>query len=258
MVTGQLPWTKRNQAQLFAQIRRGEYAIPSYLSPECADLIQRLMAVDIHQRITVKEAVKHPFLADVNLVPTGTKATRLVSLKKLDLFFGKDEAFDMKEVYSVLARHKSEVCLSIEKIVDRISQADTKLKRPIPAGRKVMLIGGTKRPGEDSRLSLANPKARTNPRPMRPGLLSRGSASGYPKLSLLPESNWGEVAKEKGPGGADIIQARASVILGRKEGRQSLGLELIRGRTPTFEDKTVVKKGGRIPTHPSLRNVTGS
>jgi serine/threonine protein kinase len=33
MVTGQLPWTKRNQAQLFVQIRCGEYTVPSSCPP---------------------------------------------------------------------------------------------------------------------------------------------------------------------------------------------------------------------------------
>ncbi len=46
MLTGQLPWTKRNQRELYEQIRTGEYTIPNYLSDSCRDLIVKLMKVN--------------------------------------------------------------------------------------------------------------------------------------------------------------------------------------------------------------------
>ena len=63
MVTGQLPWTKRNQNQLFEQIRHGEYTIPSYISHTCSDFIRGLMTVDPKKRLTIEQAFNHPFLA---------------------------------------------------------------------------------------------------------------------------------------------------------------------------------------------------
>jgi serine/threonine protein kinase len=87
MVTGQLPWTKRNQAQLFAQIRRGEYAVPASVSPHCADLIRRLLTVAAADRITLAQAVRHPWLAGVPLQQTPLAQLRRISLRRLDECF---------------------------------------------------------------------------------------------------------------------------------------------------------------------------
>lgn len=89
MLTGQLPWTKRNQAQLFRQIRRGEYSVPRDLSPLCQDFIRGLMNVDPKQRMTIPEALEHHWMKDVppqfTSLPTPTSG---VSLKMVDDFFG--------------------------------------------------------------------------------------------------------------------------------------------------------------------------
>ena len=88
MLTGQLPWTKRNQAQLFAQIKRGEYTIPKFLSPEAQSFVSGLMTVDISKRLTIKQAIDHPFLKGVPLiVPAVPKNLRYVTLKAVDRLF---------------------------------------------------------------------------------------------------------------------------------------------------------------------------
>jgi serine/threonine protein kinase len=87
MCTGQLPWTKRNQAQLFEQIRRGDYVIPSYLSPECQDLISKLLCVDWRKRISVEEALEHPFMTNNGQCHWEIKPMTIVSLRRVDEFF---------------------------------------------------------------------------------------------------------------------------------------------------------------------------
>ena len=62
ILTGQLPWTKRNQQQLFEQIKRGEYTIPSYLSDKCRSFIAGLMTVNIEYRMTIEQALHHDWL----------------------------------------------------------------------------------------------------------------------------------------------------------------------------------------------------
>ena len=92
MLTGQLPWTKRNQTQLFEQIRKGEYVIPHNLSSQCQTLIRGLMCVNPDQRLSAAEALKHPFLAGYEK-PTQdllAKEMPVVSLRKVDDFFGED------------------------------------------------------------------------------------------------------------------------------------------------------------------------
>ena len=92
MVTGQLPWTKRNQTQLFEQIRRGEYTVPTWLSPDCKSLIKGLMCVDADARLSAAQALQHPFLAGFERPITEQLAKEMpvVSLRKVDEFFGDD------------------------------------------------------------------------------------------------------------------------------------------------------------------------
>lgn len=89
MLTGQLPWTKRNQTQLFQQIRRGEYTIPDFLSYEARNMIKSLMTVNIQDRYTVDEALNDPWLADVSPQFDAHDARGYVSLREVDLFFNK-------------------------------------------------------------------------------------------------------------------------------------------------------------------------
>jgi len=93
MVTGNLPWTKRNQEALFKQIRNGEYTIPSYLSSECSDLIKSLMCIDPNKRLSASEALQHPFLSNANdkFGIQNPKKLQIISLKKVDMFFASKE-----------------------------------------------------------------------------------------------------------------------------------------------------------------------
>jgi serine/threonine protein kinase len=90
MVTGTLPWTQRNQVQLFRQIRRGAYTVPKTVSAECADLIKALMSVSVEKRIDAPAVLAHPWMADVagRAVTFYEKPT--VSLRRLDQFMEWD------------------------------------------------------------------------------------------------------------------------------------------------------------------------
>lgn len=90
MLTGQLPWTKRNQTQLFQQIRRGEYTVPSYLSEEAKNMIKKLMTVDIKDRYTVDEALGDPWLKDVPTQFDKNDQRGYVSLREVDQYFHRD------------------------------------------------------------------------------------------------------------------------------------------------------------------------
>ena len=90
MVTGQLPWTKRNQQQLFDQIRNGDYSIPNSLSHECASIISGLMTVDIEDRLTIEEALQHPWLRNTKCVETVATENTYVSMKRVDEYFGRN------------------------------------------------------------------------------------------------------------------------------------------------------------------------
>lgn len=91
MLTGFLPWTKRNQTQLFEQIKKGEYKVPDFLSDNAKSFIIGLMTVDYQKRLTIQQALEHPFLqgTTLNYLPVTTQ-TPIISLKHVDMFFDKD------------------------------------------------------------------------------------------------------------------------------------------------------------------------
>lgn len=90
MVTGNLPWTKRNRKQMFEQIQRGEYTIPTGITDECAAMIMELMARDPTKRLTVEEALEHPFMYQADQLSYGVQELTPVSLKTIDAFFERD------------------------------------------------------------------------------------------------------------------------------------------------------------------------
>ena len=92
MLTGHLPWTKRNQKQLFEQIRHGEFQIPGYFSDLCRNFIQGMMAVNSSVRLTIDAAQQHPWIADSSIPPIvyDFSIHSYPSLEKLDSFFERE------------------------------------------------------------------------------------------------------------------------------------------------------------------------
>jgi serine/threonine protein kinase len=119
MLTGQLPWTKKNQAQLFEQIRTANYTMPDFLSEDAKDFIKRMMEVDPYRRIEISAAYAHPFLRGVPDQTSRMQAVvSLVSLKKVDAFFSNQD-MDDQDVTGGLSsadRKNSVHCSDIEKV----------------------------------------------------------------------------------------------------------------------------------------------
>lgn len=90
MITGQLPWTKRNQAELFEQIKAGDYTIPKYISEDAQSLIRGLMHVDCDERLTAEQALSHPWLANVPQQHDPKQQRACVSLRQVDQYFLRD------------------------------------------------------------------------------------------------------------------------------------------------------------------------
>lgn len=96
LTTGTLPWAERDKQDIFSQIRKGDFLAPKNVSKCCSDLIYRLMTVDVNQRITIEQALNHPFLKDVD-----------VPCAKIDLDI-KTSRYDLKENEKKLLKHKKE------------------------------------------------------------------------------------------------------------------------------------------------------
>ncbi|XP_065840243.1 testis-specific serine/threonine-protein kinase 3-like [Oscarella lobularis] len=71
MVCGRLPFNDSNVKVLMAQIR-GRLNFSSRTSPECRDLIRKMLAIRAEERITIKGILRHPFLAVESTSPTKT------------------------------------------------------------------------------------------------------------------------------------------------------------------------------------------
>ena len=146
MVTGQLPWTKRNQTQLFEQIRRGEYTIPGYLTSGCRDLIQSLMCVDNKKRLTAAQALEHPFLKDVKLPLEQMMArpSAVISLKHVDEFFGLCDSTVDVTLERIPTAKPMDFEATIRQIVGPVSRARARPRRQVAANRMSTAVGKVK------------------------------------------------------------------------------------------------------------------
>lgn len=103
LATSFLPWTRSSQSLLFEQIKKGEYEIPFFLTFHCADLIKRFLTVDCDKRITIDEALNHPFLKKVELHDSKINSSLSWS-NKFDKFPGFDDDFEHNEFFQLLSK----------------------------------------------------------------------------------------------------------------------------------------------------------
>lgn len=62
MVCGYLPFEDKNNDALYKKIKEGKFAIPSFVSEQCKDLIKRILVTNPLKRIKISEIFKHPWL----------------------------------------------------------------------------------------------------------------------------------------------------------------------------------------------------
>ena len=182
MLTGQLPWTKRNQAQLFKQIRRGEYTVPHHLSPTCQDFIRGLMCVDVKKRLTIPQALEHEWMKDVPpqfaALPTPTSG---VSMKMVDEFFGRYESSsDLGELD--LPRTNSCCAFSFASVVSMMNAGKETLPKINGASKKRKLkTSKGERLRKDERIARLSHVEKENPNlpvvPSRRRVRALGTAS---------------------------------------------------------------------------------
>ncbi|KAI8922335.1 kinase-like domain-containing protein [Powellomyces hirtus] len=62
MVVGDLPFAEKELKKLYERILSGRYHVPSYVSPECKDLISKLLVLDPAKRYTSAQVLEHPWM----------------------------------------------------------------------------------------------------------------------------------------------------------------------------------------------------
>ncbi|OHT04484.1 CAMK family protein kinase [Tritrichomonas foetus] len=62
MVTGEHPWNILNTNVMLQQILTATFEVPEYVSPDCTDLIRKMIVVEPDDRLTIEEIKNHPFI----------------------------------------------------------------------------------------------------------------------------------------------------------------------------------------------------
>lgn len=62
MVCGRVPFDDKSLPALHEKIKRGEFHTPSHVSPECADLIRKMISPDPRKRASMSEVINHAWL----------------------------------------------------------------------------------------------------------------------------------------------------------------------------------------------------
>ena len=68
---GRLPFDDENIQNLLKKVKSGQYTIPTYLSGDVKDLIQRMLCMDPEKRISIPEIKRHPWWRRLDKHMTG-------------------------------------------------------------------------------------------------------------------------------------------------------------------------------------------
>lgn len=69
LITGRSPWKGQDEETVSEEIFTTEIRLPRFLSPLCCDFLNRLLERDWQKRMTIEEALKHPWL-DCSSIPS--------------------------------------------------------------------------------------------------------------------------------------------------------------------------------------------
>lgn len=93
LLTGEPPFFGETNSETFEKVKKGEIDVTKKqwirLSENAKDLIQKFLTLDVNKRITVQQALKHPWISDnkkmeqVQIIDIKDKITRFNSLQKL-------------------------------------------------------------------------------------------------------------------------------------------------------------------------------
>lgn len=62
LLTGQMPFEGRSKAEVFMRIKTGKFSIPSVVSPNCRDLLTKMIELNPKKRLTATQALDHPWI----------------------------------------------------------------------------------------------------------------------------------------------------------------------------------------------------
>ncbi len=83
LLVGALPFDDDNLKQLLEKIKKGNFTIPSYVPPDCQELLRKMIEIDPNKRLTVSITNKNHYHYYKFYVET---IKRFVNFKLLVLF----------------------------------------------------------------------------------------------------------------------------------------------------------------------------
>lgn len=109
LLTGNSPFDIEDEQVLFQKIRSGEYSMDDYLwnhiSSEAKDCVQRLLTVDTTARMTVNEALKHPWITGARTFH-GMHSAKLMEVKR-KRFVEQLKSFRMVQEEQMFMKHQA-------------------------------------------------------------------------------------------------------------------------------------------------------
>ena len=117
MVCGYLPFEDKNNDKLYKKILNGHFEMPDRLSPECKDLIKRILIVNPKKRIQLDDIISHPFLHkgmewyketfNDKYFPSNNEVNYDIIDKTINEMVGYDVDRDIVEKYIINNKHNS-------------------------------------------------------------------------------------------------------------------------------------------------------
>jgi serine/threonine protein kinase len=127
MMTGDLPWTKRNKVELYEQIRTGSYSVPLELPLECRELIRRLLCVDPKARLTAEGVLQSAWVQAAPAVASEAIDAEecQVSLRRVDGFFEREPSA-VKLTFDRVRSHGAEKFEAVERVLRKSARIGRK------------------------------------------------------------------------------------------------------------------------------------
>jgi len=75
MTTGSFPWDGYSLQEQIDNCKKGVYIEPENISPDCSNLIKRMLEVDPKQRATIEEILQHPWVNKGAISPVNSSNT---------------------------------------------------------------------------------------------------------------------------------------------------------------------------------------
>lgn len=118
MVCGYLPFNDENMNRFAQKIMYQEVSFPAHLSQNLKDLLKKMLTKDFHKRITIKEILNHPWVAQT--YSEFTKILENVKIEKEKIFGALENlGFDVQIVKSDISKGIKNIGTVSYKIIQR-------------------------------------------------------------------------------------------------------------------------------------------